>query len=80
MDTSKSVLMPRNYGEITFHFKEMVDKKNINRNQLATLADIRFEVADRYYKGNIERMDIDILARICFVLDCSVEEVVQYNK
>lgn len=30
--------------------------------------DTRFEVIDKWCKGNIEKMDIDILARICYAL------------
>ena len=57
-----------------------MDSKGINRNQLASRAGIRFEVANRYYNGQIERMDIDVLTRICFVLDCDVGDVMKYHK
>ena len=80
IDTKKSILTPRAYGKITFHLKELMDKKSINRNQLAGLANFRFEVADRYYNGNLERIDIDVLARICFVLDCRIEDIMTYEK
>ena len=75
-----SIFVPQDYGTIIFNFKEVMDKKQINRNQLAKRAGIRFEVADRFYKGNIERMDMDVLARICFVLDCEISEIMQYKK
>jgi len=75
-----SVLVPQKYGKIQFYFKEVMDRRNINRNQLASRAGIRFEVANRYYNGRIERMDMDILARICFVLDCDVADVMQFQK
>ena len=57
-----------------------MDKSNINRNQLAQRAGIRFEVADRFYKGEIERLDIDVLARVCFVLNCSIADVMRYTQ
>jgi len=57
-----------------------MDEKQITRNKLANRAGIRFEVADRFYKGNIKRMDMDVLARICFVLDCDVSDVINYEK
>lgn len=75
-----SIFVPQDYGTVIFNFKEVMDKKQINRNQLAKRAGIRFEVADRFYKGNIERMDMDVLARICFVLDCEISEIMQYKK
>jgi len=43
------------------------------RNGLATAINVRFEVVDKWYKGEIEKMDLDVLARICCVLECEVD-------
>ena len=75
---SKSVFVQQDYGKIVFSFSKVMDEKNINRNQLSKLAGIRFEVADRFYNGNIERLDIDVLTRVCFVLDCDVSDVISF--
>ena len=75
-----SIFVPQKYGKILFSFDKVMDSKKINRNQLANRAGIRFEVANRFYNGNIERLDIDVLARICFVLDCAVADVISYAK
>ena len=75
-----SIFVPQDYGKIVFSFAKVMDEKNINRNQLANRAGIRFEVADRFYCGNIERLDIDVLARVCFVLNCDVADVMAYDK
>jgi len=75
-----SVVIKQDYGKIVFSFGKVMDEKQINRNQLANRAGIRFEVADRFYYGNIERLDIDVLARVCFVLDCKVADVITFIK
>ena len=75
-----SIFMPKDYGQVVFSFDKVMDAKQINRNQLASRAGIRFEVADRFYNGKIERMDIDVLARVCFVLDCDVADIMAYQK
>ena len=46
---------------------------------LARLAGIRFEVANRLYTGNVYRLDLDVLARVLHVLQCSVEDIIQYE-
>lgn len=79
MASDYSVIIKKDYGEISFRFKEIMDREQINRNQLAKRAGIRFEVADRFYKGRIERLDMDVLARICYVLNCDVGELVYYK-
>ena len=80
MDTIKTILLKKEYDGITFRFKEVMDAKGINRNQLAKHANIRFEVADRFYNGKIERLDIDILARVCYALSCNVGDVIVYKR
>ena len=34
----------------------------------------------RKYKGSVEKLDLDILARLCFVLHCQVGELLQYGE
>ena len=77
---SNSIFVPQDYGKVVFSFNKAMDERNINRNQLSKLAGVRFEVADRFYNGNIERLDIDVLTRVCFVLGCSIGEVMSYQK
>ena len=57
-----------------------MDERQINRNQLAKRAGIAFVVADKFYNGKIESMDMDVLARICFVPDCDVADVMKFQK
>jgi putative transcriptional regulator len=80
LENPNSVHIIKNYGRIVLHFDRVMDRKGITRNKLATLAGVRFEVADRLYKGKIERLDMDILARVCFVLSCQIGEVLEYTK
>lgn len=69
-----------NYGHIEIHLKELMDAQQISRNALARAIDTRFEVIDKWYKGNVEKIDADILARICFVLKCEPQDIVKYTK
>ena len=55
-------------------------KKNITRNKLSVLTGTDYNVINRYYNNNITRLDLDILARICFVLDCNVNDIIEYKK
>ena len=51
--------------------KERMDSDGINRNTLARRIGVRFEVVDKWYRGDVEKLDLDILARICCVLHCT---------
>jgi len=74
----KAVLVRADYGHVELRLKEVMDERGISRNQLAKLIDARFEVVGKWYKGEVEKMDLDILARICYALDCKAEDIVCY--
>lgn len=80
MHMNKSILKIKEYGEVRIHLRELMEEKNISRNQLARAINSRFEVIDRWYHCNVEKIDVDILARICYVLDCNISDLISYNK
>ena len=59
----------------------MLDSRGITRNRLRTLTGSRYEVVDRYYKRvNVEMADLDFLAKVCYVLDCEVSDLLEYQR
>lgn len=76
---SNSVFSIKEYGKVDVRLKEIMDKNGITRSQMATMCHTRFEVIDKWYNNNVEKMDLDILARICFVLECSPSDLLVYR-
>ena len=66
------------YGTVELKLKEIMDARGITRNALARAIETRFEVIDKWYHGHVEKIDSDILARICFVLDCTPGDIIQH--
>ena len=79
MKDSKSVFSIKEYGEIHIHLKEQMEKRGLTRNYLAKAVNTRFEVIDKWYRDDVEKLDLDILARICYVLDCSPADLITYD-
>lgn len=73
-----SIIEIKSYGKINIKLKDVLEKQNLTRNFLARKTGTRFEVIDKWYKNNIEKMDLDVLARICYVLDCPVSEIIEF--
>ena len=68
----------KDYGHIEIRLKEYMDHNGISRNALARSINTRFEVIDKWYNGKVEKIDADILARICCVLKCHPEDIIKY--
>ena len=70
----------KNYGRISIGLKSIMDEKGMTRNSLARAINTRFEVIDKWYNGSIEKIDADVLARICYVLDCEPGDIIKIIK
>lgn len=79
MKNLKPVLEIQDYGKVEIQLRQVLEKRGITRNQLARLTNTRFEVVDKWYSGNIERLDTDILARFCYTLNCSVSDIIKHK-
>ena len=69
-----------NYGCIKVKLAEIMQRRGITRNRLRTLTGIKYDVIDRYYKGvNVIMADLDFLAKVCYVLDCKIDDLLEYE-
>ena len=76
----KTILSTNSYGQVSLNLRRILDEKGIKRYTLARQIDTRFEVIDKWYEGEIVKMDLDILARICYVLGCDVSDILEYKQ
>ncbi len=68
------------YGKIVIRLKPIMEEKKISRNYLARAINARFEVIDKWYNGIVEKIDADVLARICYVLECTPGDIIKYDR
>ena len=53
--------MYRDYGDIVFDIKKVMDEKAITINQIVKKTGLHHQVVRRYYEGTITRYDKDVL-------------------
>lgn len=80
MYEAKTILTIKEYGKIDVELKKLMDEKGLNRNYIAKVTNTRFEVINKWYNNDVEKMDLDVLARICYALDCSPSDIIKYRK
>lgn len=75
-----TVITIKEYGKISVELETLMKERGFNRNSLAKAVNTRFEVINKWCKNDVEKMDMDVLARICYVLDCSPSDIIKYVK
>ena len=69
------------YGCVRIKLAEVLDNRGITRNRLRTLTGVKYEVIDRYYQADrVERVDLDFIAKVCYVLSCKIEDLLEYEE
>lgn len=79
MEELHSIVNLNSYGKVSVHLKELMEQRGLTRYRLAKLADTRFEVVEKWCSGSVERIDSDILARFCYILNCQIGDILQYE-
>lgn len=68
-----------NYGKINLTINRLLKQKHIKPYKLSMLTGIRYDVLKKYVDGSLYRIDLDVIARICFSLKCDLDDILNYN-
>ena len=66
------------YGDIKIHLAEILEERGVSLNQLSFRAEMQRTQLRNYRDNKIQRLDIDILKRLCYVLDCDLTDLIEY--
>lgn len=75
-----SIIVYKDYGDIEFDIKTIMEQKGITINQIVKKTGLHHQVVKRYYDGTIIRYDKDVLSRLCFVIGCDLNDIMHYKK
>lgn len=60
------------YGTIRIKLDELIKEAGLSKNKLSHRAEMQRSQINHYCNNSISRLDIDVLARICTVLELSL--------
>lgn len=67
-------------GIIIFKLNDILKERNLSKNRLSVTSGVRFDTIHRYCKGDLTRIDLDILCRLCHVLNCQISDIIEYRR
>lgn len=66
------------YGTIRIKLDELIQKSGISKNKLSHRAEMQRTQINNYCNNKVTRLDTDVLARICTVLDCQISDLLEF--
>lgn len=66
------------FGSIRLKLDEVMKKQNISINKLAFRSEMQRTQLKAYRDNKIQRVDLSVLARLCFALDCDLYDLIEY--
>ena len=65
-------------GHYLFKLKDVLNAKNISINKLMKDTNTDFKVLKRIMTGELVRIDIIVMARLCDYLECTITDIIEY--
>ena len=66
------------FGTVHLHLEELMKERNISINKLSFRAEMQRTQLKKYCRNEVQRLDIAVLARLCYALDCDLHDLLEY--
>ena len=68
------------HGYIHLKLKEVMKEQHISINKLACRAEMQRTQLKAYMNNEVQRIDLAVMARLCYVLECDLKDLLEYVK
>lgn len=66
-------------GNVIFKLEDVIKKNGITKYRLSRITNIRYDTICNYCKGNVTLINVEYLKIFCNVLNCKIEDIIQYK-
>lgn len=76
----KEIMQELEFGEIDIKLDDLLNERNISTYELSTKSNIRFQTIQSLRENKSTRIDLNVLAKLCYALNCRVEDLIEYKE
>jgi putative transcriptional regulator len=66
-------------GQVVLKIDKLLENYNMSTSRFAREAKIQYKQAKSYCDGDMQKVDLVILARICHTFQCSISDILEYT-
>ena len=66
------------YGYVKIKLNDIMQEQNISINKLAFRSEMQRTQLKAYIKGEVQRIDLSVMARLCYALECNLDDLIEY--
>ena len=70
----------KDFGRVDVVLDDYLKKHKISRSSLTRNTELQYSQILRYCKNDVQKMDLSILAKLCTVLDCNIDDLLRLTK
>ena len=74
----KEIYEYKDFGYIKIKLDNIMQERKITTYELSNKGNIRFQTIQNLRKGTSNRISFELLSKICFMLDCKCEDIIEY--
>lgn len=71
--------MEEQYGTLEIKLAELLKEKKLSKNKLSHRCEMSWSQIDNYCKNEITRLDTFVLCKLCTVLECRIEDLLEFH-
>ena len=71
--------MDSDYGVVKMNIEDLLEKAGISKNKICKDLDLPRPNFNKYCRNQFQRIDANLIAKLCFYLDCTVDELIKYE-
>lgn len=66
------------YGRIEIKVGQKLKEKGLSKNKFSQRAELQRTQLNKYINNEVVLLNIDVLARMCSVLDCDISDILEF--
>ena len=67
------------WGKVDLRLDEYLKEHNKSRSSLSRNGQIHYKQLLKYCRNDMQKVDLNILARICKTINCTIEDILEYT-